>query len=266
MAIKRKYVIANSDPYTDGTVRPPEELQAAVRRVRTVPLTLGHPPKDAKGIPEEYLIGKAEYQYDADNTRKLGNLSFYTEYWDRLPKELQDNVVNHEDIPISPGFEFEWGEEQNVITKMVDDHLAVLVDEKPLCPLDKCGVNVRMESNSGYRYEQRTEATNPDAPEEPKKDTITLTKEELASIVTQAVKDGVAQTREQEKPVVVEHEVETAETPLAEVQVPVRVPDPVPAREPVPASMPSVQNDEFDTDPVTGGIVLKSRHDRSTDI
>ena len=265
MAIKRRYVIANSDPYTDGTVRPPEELQAAVRRVRTVPLTIGHPPQDAKGIPEEYLLGKAEYQYDADNALKLGNLSFYTEYWDRLPKELQDNVVNHTNLPISPGYEFEWGEEPNVITKMVDTHLAVLVDEKPLCPLNTCGVNVRMESNSGYRYEQRTEAENPD--KEPKKEIAPFDPsglEKMLGEMQEAISDISKRLEEKEKPVVVEHEAKKeAETSPPQEKETVREPEPVPARE-TPASVPKPQ-DELERDPVFGGIVLKNRHDRSNE-
>ena len=260
MAIKRRYVIANSDPYTDGTVRPPEELQAAVRRVRTVPLTIGHPPQDAKGIPEEYLIGKAEYQYDADNALKLGNLSFYNEYWDRLPKELQDNVVNHTNLPISPGYEFEWGEEPNIITKMVDTHLAVLVDEKPLCPLNTCGVNVRMESNSGYRYEQRTEAENPD--KEPTEETVPVS--DLEKWFEKKWAETMEANKPKEEPVVVEHEAKKeAETPPPQEKETVRVPDSVPARE-TPASVPKPQ-DELERDPVFGGIVLKNRHDRSNE-
>lgn len=258
MAINRNYVIANSDPYTDGTVRPPEELEAAVGRLNTVPLTLGHPPKDTRGISETQLLGRVYLQYDAQGQRQLGRLSFLDEYWDRLPKELQDRVVNHESIPISPGFGFEWGEKENTIINIVPDHVAVLVDEKPLCALDVCGVNVRMESGSNYRYEQRAESTE---------DELKIPKP-VEKTETQELRDEIAELKglfleslkPKETPVVEEHEVKEAEDPPQKEPEPVRAPAPEPVRE-TPASVPA--SDGLERDPVTGGIIFTGKHDRS---
>ena len=262
MATRRRYVIADSDPYTDGTVRPPEELQAAVRRVSTVPLTLGHPPMDRLGIPPDQLLGKVDYHYNAEGKRILGKVSYYDEYWDRLPKELQKRVANHQNMPLSPGFGFEWGDEPQTVTNMVPHHLAVLTDEKPLCPLNKCGVNVRMESNSGFRMEQRTDAKDLDAkdgsPKEEKTE-IQMLRDEVAEL-----KDLLRESLipKKEEPVVVDHEVEKqAETAPQKEPEPVRTPAPEPARE-TPASAPEPQ-DELERDPILGGIILRSRYDRS---
>lgn len=264
MAIRRRYVVANSDPYTDGTVRPPEELQAAVRRISTVPLTLGHPPMDRLGIPPDQLLGKAEYQYNAEGKRMLAKVSYYDEYFDRLSKELQAKVVNHQNMPLSPGFGFEWGDEPQTLTNIVPAHLAVLTDEKPLCPLNKCGVNVRMESNSGFRMEQRTDAKDLDAkdgsPKEEKTE-IQMLRDELAE-VKDLLRESLAPKKEE--PVVVAHEVEKTQAETAPKKEPEPVRAPEPARE-TPASAPEPQ-DEFERDPLTGGIILRSRHDRSKEV
>lgn len=264
MGIKRRLVIANSDPYTDGTVRPPQELRAAIKRRREVPLTLGHPPRDSRGIPEHLLLGKVEYLYDEKGQRQLGDTTFYDEYWDRLPKELQDRVVNLKSVPISPGFSHEWGDE-NTIINMVPDHLAVLIDEKPLCALDVCGVNVRMESGSNYRYEQRAESTE---------DELKIPKP-VEKTETQELRDEIAELKglfleslkPKEEPVVVEHEVanppdlqKPAEIPAQKEPEPVRAPAPEPVRE-TPASVPA--KDDMERDPVTGGIIFTGKHDRS---
>lgn len=259
MAISRDYIIATSSPYTDGTVRPPKELEAAVSRLNTVPLTLGHPPRDTRGISETQLLGRVYLKYDAKGQRQVGRLSFLDEYWDRLPKELQDKIVNHQSIPLSPGFGFEWGETENTITNIVPDHVAVLMDERPLCPLDKCGVNVRMESGSNYRYEQRTDSTE---------DELKIPKP-VEKTETQELRDEIAELKAlfleslkpKEEPVVKEHEVEViAETPSQKEPEPVRAPAPEPVRE-TPASVPV--SDDFERDPVTGGIVFSGKHDRS---
>lgn len=263
MGLKRRLVIANSDPYTDGTVRPPEELEAAVKRRREVPLTLGHPPRDSRGIPEHLLLGKVEYSYDKSGKRQIGDVTFFDEYWERLPKELQDRVVNMESVPISPGFNFD-GADQQTIRKIVPDHLAVLIDGGPLCPLDTCGVNVRMESGSDYRYEQKTESTEDD---------MKIPKP-VEKTETQELRDDIRELRElfiesmkpKEEPVVVEHEVKAgppvlqAEIPPQKEPEPVRASAPEPVRE-TPASVPV--SDDFERDPVTGGIVFSGKHDRS---
>ena len=261
MGHKRKLVVATSEPYPDGTIRPPEELEAAVKRRRHIPLTLGHPPSiigaDGKPkpgpVPEHLLLGDIELYYDREGKRQLANTTFFTEYFHRLPKFMQDKVVNFDPLPLSAGFEHGWRDEKTIIDIM-PHHIGVLVDKEPLCPLTTCGVNVRMESGSNYRYEQRTEATEdkmsmtetpePDPIEGLRKDVEKLTKMFLESI----------KPKEEPKPVVVEHEVEE---PTQKEPEPVRAPPPIePVREPIPASVP--KPDDFERDPITGGIVFSS--------
>ena len=102
MGYKRKIVAATSEPYPDGTIRPPEELEAAFKRRSHVPLTLGHPPSiigpDGKPkpgpVPEHLLLGDVEYSYDKEGKRKIANMTFFTEYFQRLPQHIRDKVVN----------------------------------------------------------------------------------------------------------------------------------------------------------------------------
>lgn len=263
---KRRLVVATSEPYPDGTVRPPEELEAAVKRRREVPLTLGHPPRNVRGIPEEYLLGKVEFTYDAEGQRKFGDTTFYTEYWDRIPKRLQEMIENDSPLPISEGFTNKWRDE-NTIINIVPDHVALLVDERPLCPLSMCGVNVRMESDSNnYRYEQRTEASEDkaelakrDPVDEVREDIQELRKEFREFIESQRPKQEATTEQPATAPVVVEHE--EPQNMQAEPQAPrkSRTP-PEPVRE-VPASVPN--ESKFERDPVTGGIIFRSRYDRS---
>lgn len=269
MGYKRKLVAATSDPYPDGTIRPPEELEAAVKRRRHVPLTLGHPPSiigaDGKPkpgpVPEHLLLGDVEYSYDKEGKRKIANTTFFTEYFHRLPKYMQDKVVNFDPLPLSEGFEHGWRDEKTIIDIM-PHHLGVLVDKEPLCPLTACGVNVRMESGSSYRYEQRAEATEDELKmsKEPEPDPVEGLRQDVKKL-TEMFLESIKPKEEPKEPVVVEHEV--VQEPPQEEPEPVRAPAPVePVREPIPASVPVP--DDFERDPLTGGIVFSGKpHDRS---
>jgi len=140
------------------------------KRLDRVPLVLNHPPKGTIAVPESSILGTISYKYDRTLAKLVGEAYYYDEYFDRLPKHLQDRVYRHENMPFSQGFGFNLKDE-HILTNMVPHHLAVLTDEKPLCPLDRCGVNVRMESDStmNFRYEQRTEAEDLDRPQKPPK-------------------------------------------------------------------------------------------------
>ena len=265
MGVKRRIVVATSLPYPDGTVRPPEELEAAVKRRRHVPLTLGHPPRYADGrpmpIPEDILLGDVEYSYDKERKIQVGNTTFFDEYIGRLPEHIRSKVINLDPFDISQGFEHEWKEE-NTLSNIMPHHLAVLVDEKPLCPLTMCGVNARMESGTNYRYEQRAETTE---------EGITMTEQEDKSDVDK-LRDEFAERFDKletlfiekqtppKEPVVVEHEaLNEAEPPPQPEPEHVRPPVRAPVRD-VPASAPV--GDGLERDSVTGGIVFYHQGDR----
>jgi len=258
MGVKRKIITATSEPYPDGTIRPPEELAAAVKRRRHVPLTLGHPPtiNGTPGpIPEHLLLGDVEYQYNDEGKVQIGNLTFFDEYLSRLPEHVRAKVVNLEPIPVSQGYEHGWRDERTLVD-IVPHHLAVLLDEKPLCPLNICGVNVRQESGLSYRYEQRAEATEETLTmaEEPTPDPIEGLRKEFADLKL-FIEDALKPKEQTEAPVAVEREEQKeAEPPPPPEQAPVRAPDPVPVRS-VPASAP-IANDGLERDPVTGGILI----------
>ena len=259
MAVKRRYVIATSDMYPDGTIRPPEELEAAARTMDRVYLTLNHPPKGSIAIPKEQILGTITYEYSKKLGKLLGEAYYYDEFFDRLPKHLQDKVYRHEDMPISPGFGFTM-KDDHIITNIVPHHVAVLTDEKPLCPLNKCGVNVRMESDStmNFRYEQRTEAEDLDAPVKPKKtepyDPVSL------GMVIGELKAEVAQLREQlnktVQPVQQEPEVATQHEEPDEQPPEPRATEATPRRKILPAGEVR-SGDELKTDPITGCIILE---------
>jgi len=89
-------------------------------------------------------------------------------FYDEVPDEIKNKVVNGWPTPISAGFTVDKVE-NGTQKGLFYTHIAVLKDtEDAKCPLGKCGVNVRMESNSptDYRYEQ---AQNPDPEAKPAK-------------------------------------------------------------------------------------------------
>ena len=159
--IVRKGILARPGEYKYGDVtevKTAEELKAAVERQPSFMITLGHPTDSASA--GDYL-GRVD-QYWNESGHVDGTFSFYEEYFDRIPESLQDKIVNYEPLPISAGFSVEEvvDREQRGI---LYDHVALLRgDVTPICPLDKCGINLtRRESNelSNKRYEQKTEIT-----------------------------------------------------------------------------------------------------------
>jgi hypothetical protein len=269
----RKLVAAHTGPYPDGTIRPIEELEAAVKRRRHVPLTLGHPPSinGVPGpIPEHLLLGDVEYQIDRERGIEIANTTFFDEYFDRLPEHIRQKVVNLEPVPISQGFEHGW-REPNVLSDIMPHHLAVLLDEKPLCPLDKCGVEVAVRAESGlqFRYEQRAEATEEalDMSEQPKPDPIEGIRKEIAELRELFIESLKPKEQPaQEAPVAVAREEpvkQEAEAPQRPPPETVRAPVGEPVRS-IPASVPSA-GDGLERDPITGGIIQRmvKKHDRS---
>ena len=253
MAIKRKGIIARPGEYTykdRGTeVKTAEELKAAVTRQPIIPLTFGHP---ADGFPRARdFIGTVSQKWNEEKQYVEGDFWFY----DETPPEILDKIVNGWPTKISTGFTVDSVEDATQ-KGIFYTHVAILKDGgDPKCPLGQCGVNVRMESNNptDYRHEQ---ASDPEEKKEPveQADPLIGIKADIAELKTlfiESQKQPVEQKPEVEQP---------AETPPQKEPEPVRAPAPEPVRE-TPASVPV--SDDFERDPVTGGIVFSGKHDRS---
>ena len=174
MAIKRKGVVAVPGEYVygDRTERKSaEELRAAAERQPILALTYGHP---TGGLPKASdFIGTVAQKWNEEKQRVDGDFWFY----DEIPDAIREKIVNEWPTPISAGFTVE-SVQDSAQKGIFYTHIAVLKDsEDPKCPLGKCGVNVRMESNSpvDYRYEKAQSPAEPAAPiEPPKKEPITM--------------------------------------------------------------------------------------------
>ena len=261
MAIKRKGIIARPGKYTykDGVVevKTAEELRAAVTRQPIIPLTFGHPPD---GVPRARdFIGTVSQKWNEEKQRVDGDFWFY----DETPQEILDRVVNGWPTKISAGFTVD-SVENDAQKGIFYTHVAVLKDEDdPACPLGQCGVNVRMESNSDtdYRYEQAADADEKkdDVKTPPvTNESVILSQEQmadLADMIAERLRPKEEEKKEEQKAPVVEEHEEQIQPQVQER----RTPEPVRT---VPASVPQ-ENDGFEIDPVTGGIVFKSRYDRS---
>lgn len=157
MATKRKGVITRPGKYKYGDTeetKTPEELKAAVERQPIIMLTMGHPPG---GMPKAAdFIGTVAQKWDEENQRVMGDFWFYDDY---TPEHILTKVRNGQPVEISPGFALDSVEE-GVQKGYFYTHVAIVEDgEDPICPLNQCGVNVRMESNppTNMRYEQKSE-------------------------------------------------------------------------------------------------------------
>lgn len=257
MAVKRKGILARPGEYTykdRGTeLKTYEELKAAAQRQPILTLTYGHP---ADGVPRaKDFIGTVTQKPNDKKQVIEGDFWFY----DETPPEILERIVNDWPTPISAGFTVDTVEDaaQKGISYT---HVAIIRDSAdPKCPLDKCGVNVRMESNNptDYRYEQASD------PEEEKTEKKPLTLEDINSQITE-LRTLFMESQKKEVPVEQKPEVVTpAETAPQKEPEPVRAPEPVePVRE-TPASVPI--SDEFERHEVTGGIMFspKDPHGRS---
>ena len=164
MAIKRKGILAVPGEYKYGDiieVKTAEELKLAAERQPMLSLTMGHPTQMASSID---VIGTVSQKWDEKNQRVNGEFWFHD---DKISDELKQKLVNNVPVSISAGVGMEDVVE-GVQTGMYYDHIAILGDEDPICPLGECGVNIRMESKTfnHYRYEQKTELDVPKQEEE----------------------------------------------------------------------------------------------------
>lgn len=169
MAIKKKDgtpikgIIARPGPYTYKwgiEHKTAEELKRAISMTPTIPITYGHPIEGV--IKRSDFIGRVKPTWNDEENGVEGEFWPYVEHWYKVPEEIQENIVNGEKWKISAGFNAEEVDDDDIQKDVYMDHVAILrKDENPVCPLDKCGINVRQESQSISRtkiyYEQTSE-------------------------------------------------------------------------------------------------------------
>lgn len=218
MAIKRRGIVAVPGEFKYGDViekKTAAELRAAAERQPIIMLTRGHP---ADGMPtSKDVIGTVSQKWNEEHQRVDGDFWFYDE---KVPESIRAKIVNNEPVAVSPGFMVDEIRD-GIQTGIIYTHMAVLEEQDPRCPLDKCGVNLRMDSKGhGMRLDQKTvlepapvpKETKP--PEEPKKPTA----EAVAPVEPKAQDKPVEQKPEVEIP----KKEPVKETPLVpEVMIPV---------------------------------------------
>jgi len=167
MAIKKQGILAHVGEFKFGDrteIKTASELKKAVERQPIIMLTHGHPAGHLPTVSD--YIGTVSQKWNEEKQRVDGDFWFYDEH---IPEHIRERIVNDRPVKISAGYSVDRVEE-GIQKGILYSHIAVLNEEAdPKCPLDKCGVNVRMESNSEIRYEQ---AQDIDKPEEPEKETV----------------------------------------------------------------------------------------------
>ena len=182
MAFKRDGIIARPGAYRykdKEEIKTAEELERIANLQGEIMLTLGHPDG---GLPSQKdYIGKVFPKWDSENQILKGDFWFYDEYLDKLPASVRDRVVNKQGVSISTGFKLD-GIEDGTQKGALYSHVAILVDEDPLCPLGQCGINVRQESSDlTYRYEEKSEiAEETQEPLKPRE--VRFSEEQLAQL------------------------------------------------------------------------------------
>ena len=162
MAIKRKGVLAVPGEYKFGDkteIKTAYELKMAAQRQPMLYLTFGHPP-DARKLELSDYIGRVHQKWNEEAKRVDATFEFFHEH---IPDEVRVKIENKEPLALSTAYTLDSLAE-NMQKGILYDHVAILKDgEDPKCPLDQCGVNVRMERDSQIRYEQASELPDPEA-------------------------------------------------------------------------------------------------------
>lgn len=233
-----------------------EELKKAFSRTHELKLTLGHPitpDKQPRPANVRDFLGRVLPIINEKKQVIEGLFQFYTEPWESIPEHIRNMIVNDQPIEISVGYTSET-DTQGVQTGMLHDHVALLTDgENPICPLDQCGINVRLESDDGGHNMTYEEATSTkDEPEEPAKEKEPVTDEQVTGLVsfTQEQFDRLISTIKPQEQPAVEAEAkplegesdDLQEKSEPQVEEPVPEPPPEPSLEPeraFPAGKPS---------------------------
>lgn len=168
MAIKKKDgtpikgIIARPGPYTYKwgiEHKTAEELKRAISMTPTIAITYGHPIDGV--IKRSDFIGRVKPTWNDDENGVEGEFWPYVEHWHKLPEEIREKIVNGDKWKISASFNAE-NVKDDIQKDVYMAHVAILKEEDdPICPLDKCGINVRQESQdtTGTKiyYEQTSE-------------------------------------------------------------------------------------------------------------
>ena len=215
--IKKKGILAVPGEYKFGDtteVKTAEELKLAAQRQPILTLTLGHP---AGSLPSESdYIGTVAQKWNEEKQRVEGDFWFYDEH---IPPHIRERIVNDVPLKISAGYTVDRIEE-GIQKGILYSHIAIIDGGDPKCPLDKCGVNVRMESNSNLRYEQEQEIDEPKEPEvtetvETVPTTVTFTEKQFEQLL-EAIRPPVPAPPAEQKPEVEEKVIEeVTEEPAA---------------------------------------------------
>ncbi len=211
--IKKRGILAVPGEYKFGDkteTKTAEELRLAAQRQPILTLTLGHP--DGHIPRASDYIGTVTQKWNEAKQRVDGDFWFYDEH---IPTHIRERIINNVPVKISAGYSVDRVEE-GIQKGILYSHIAVLDGEDPKCPLDKCGVNVRMETNSELRYEQEQTIDEPKEPEvketvQTAPPSITLSDEQFKQLL-EAVRPVVPEPPAVQKPEV-EEEV-TKEVPV----------------------------------------------------
>ena len=258
MAFKRAGVIARPGAYKykdKEEFKTAEELERIASLQGEIMLTLGHPDG---GLPSQKdYIGKVFPKWDSEKQILKGDFWFYDEYLDKLPPAVRDKVVNKQGVSISTGFKLD-GVEDGAQKGALYSHVAILIDEDPLCPLGECGINVRQESSDlTYRYEEKSEIEAEETQEPIKPREVRFSEAQLGQL-SELIK---SLTTPPQEPVAVA-ETEPIVTPAAveaEVTEPPAPTPPEPKVEPetvIPASQSTAAGLEFEDGYMTKGYPI----------
>lgn len=190
MALKRKGIVAVPGEYKYGDmveVKTAEELRLAAERQPIIMLTEGHP---VDGMPSaKDVIGTLSQKWSEDRQRVEGEFWFHEE---KIPDPIREKIANFEPLAISPGFMID-GIEEGVQKGIVYTHMAILNEEDPRCPLDTCGINLRMDSKDGeerqYRFDEKSELEAPEPPPEPEKEAVEVPEKEIPIEISPSVEE-----------------------------------------------------------------------------
>lgn len=144
--ITQPYWIRNENGSTRKEIhfKPFDELARAVAELDKLPILIEH--KD--DWEEEDIVGYVK-QFRADSKlRAIRGTAYF--YENRLPQALYDKLTNDEPVAVSIGFMAELGGSglwegilyDHTQENIVLEHLAIILDSIPRCPIDLCGVNV----------------------------------------------------------------------------------------------------------------------------
>ena len=159
--IKMRGVLAAPGEYKYGDtveVKTAQELKDAAMRFPIVPLSYGHTLDNLQPTASTQ-IGTVSQKWSEDQQKVLGEFWLFEE---KIPEKLRTKIDNGEPIPISAGIMLDAVDEDGTQRGISYTHVAVLEGEDPKCPLDTCGIHMRVESDRLSRLEQSTDIPPPE--------------------------------------------------------------------------------------------------------